>query len=73
MKKFILQFGVFLFFGLFSVSASAQCAMCRAALGGDQNKAQAAAINDGIVFLMVVPYILVAGIAFAIYRMFQKK
>jgi hypothetical protein len=36
-----------------------QCAMCRG-LGGDSNKAQAQAVNDGIVYLMVIPYVLVA-------------
>ncbi len=57
----------------FSNTAQGQCAMCRAALGGESNKAQAEAVNDGIVFLMVVPYLLVAGVAYAIYRMRKNK
>ncbi|MGQ7946345.1 hypothetical protein [Flavobacterium sp. WC2509] len=57
----------------FSVSSFAQCAMCRAALGGDENKVKAEAINDGIVYLMVIPYILVALIGIYIYRMKKKK
>lgn len=60
-------------FGLFSVTANAQCAMCRAALTSEGNATQAAAVNDGIVYLMVIPYILVAGIGYAIYRMKKKK
>jgi triphosphoribosyl-dephospho-CoA synthetase len=56
-----------------SISANAQCAMCRAALGGDSNKAQAQAVNDGIVYLMVIPYILVAAIGYAVYKMRKKK
>ncbi|HEY4617779.1 MAG TPA: hypothetical protein VIH09_06255 [Flavobacterium sp.] len=56
-----------------SVSANAQCAMCRAALGGEGNKAQAQAVNDGIVYLMLIPYVLVAGIGFAVYRLYRKK
>ncbi|WP_367278019.1 hypothetical protein [Flavobacterium sp.] len=63
----------FLFFILFSLSANAQCAMCRAALGGDANKAQAQAVNDGIVYLMVIPYLLVGVIGYYIYRMRMKK
>lgn len=51
----------------------AQCAMCRAALGGDANKEQAQAVNDGIVYLMVIPYLLVAALGYAIYRMRKKK
>lgn len=63
----------FLFSVFFSLSANAQCAMCRAALGGEQNKAQAQAVNDGIVYLMVIPYLLVAGLAYIIYRMRKKR
>jgi hypothetical protein len=63
----------FLFSIFFSLSANAQCAMCRAALGGEQNKVQAQAVNDGIVYLMVIPYLLVAGLAYIIYRMRKKK
>jgi hypothetical protein len=45
---------------LFSLNVGAQCAMCRAALGGKENNVQAQAVNDGIVYLMAIPYILVA-------------
>jgi len=62
-----------LVFYLFSLSANAQCAMCRAALAGDSNKAQAQAVNDGIVYLMVIPYLLVGAIGYYIYRMKKKK
>jgi hypothetical protein len=57
----------------FSLSANAQCAMCRAALAGESNKVKAEAVNDGIVYLMVIPYLLVAGIGYYIYRMRKKK
>lgn len=60
-------------FMLFSLSSNAQCAMCRAALTGDENKNQAAAVNDGIVYLMVIPYVLVGAIGYYIYRMKKKK
>jgi len=62
-----------LIFTFFSLSANAQCAMCRAALTSEGNTTQAAAVNDGIVYLMVIPYILVAGIGYAIYRMKKNK
>jgi hypothetical protein len=66
---------VFLFLAscLFSLSTNAQCAMCRAALEGEGNTAKAQAVNDGIVYLMLIPYILVALIGFAVYRIYRKK
>ena len=57
----------------FSLSAIAQCAMCRASLESEGNKAKVEAVNDGIVLLMAVPYIIVGLIGFAIYRMYFKK
>ena len=56
-----------------SLSSNAQCAMCRAALEGEGNTAKAQAVNDGIVYLMLIPYILVALIGFAVYRIYRKK
>ena len=65
---------VFILFSLFfSLTANAQCAMCRAALSGDSNVKKAQAVNDGIVYLMVIPYLLVGIIGILIYRMYQSK
>jgi hypothetical protein len=47
--------------------------MCRASLESEGNTAKAEAVNDGIVYLMVIPYFLVAIIGFIIYKMFFKK
>jgi uncharacterized membrane protein len=64
-------FGIcFLFFG---ISSYAQCAMCRAALTSEGNKTKAEAVNDGIVYLMVIPYVLVGLIGYAVYRMKKKQ
>jgi hypothetical protein len=62
-----------LFSIFFSLAANAQCAMCRAALAGDSNVKKAEAVNNGIVYLMVIPYLLVAIIGYLIYRMYQSK
>ena len=68
-KKMI--FGIcFLLFGFFS---NAQCAMCRASLESEGNTEKAQAVNDGIVYLMIIPYLLVAVVGYIIYRMFTKK
>jgi hypothetical protein len=64
---------LFLSYFFFSLSVNAQCAMCRAALEGEGNAAKAQAVNDGIVYLMLIPYILVAVIGFAVYRIYSKK
>lgn len=71
-KKTALSFFWCSVFFLFSIASQAQCAMCRAALTSEGNKTKAEAVNDGIVYLMVIPYILVAGIGFAIYKMKKK-
>lgn len=65
---------VFLLFSFFfSLTANAQCAMCRAAIESEGNATKAEAVNDGIVYLMIIPYVLVGIIGFAIYKMRQKK
>jgi hypothetical protein len=44
--------------------------MCRAVLESEEGLNTAEGINDGIVYLMAIPYILLAGIGFIIYRKF---
>ncbi len=57
---------------LFSVlPAEAQCAMCRAVLESEESGAAARGINNGIVYLMIIPYVLVGGIGYVIYKMRQ--
>jgi heme/copper-type cytochrome/quinol oxidase subunit 2 len=63
----------FLFPIFYSLNTFSQCAMCRAALESTGNKAKVEAVNDGIVFLMAIPYILVAGVGFVVYKMYYKK
>lgn len=64
-------FGIAIF--LIGISANAQCAMCRASLESNGDSSQAEAVNDGIVYLMAIPYILMAVIGIFIYRMYFKK
>ncbi len=71
MRYFKFKF-VVLFFLLFSSNTYAQCAMCRASLESEGNKTKSEAVNDGIVYLMAIPYLLVGGIGYAIYRMKKK-
>lgn len=68
MKQKITFLIVSLFFFL---RTNAQCAMCRAVLESGEDQSAAEGINDGIMFLMAVPYILVAVIGFFVYKTFN--
>ena len=68
-----IKYVLILFSLISSLNVNAQCAMCRAALAGESNIKKAEAVNDGIVYLMVIPYLLVAVIGVLIYRMYQSK
>lgn len=68
-KTFFFLLSSFFFF----LKSSAQCAMCRASLESNGDTSQAEAVNDGIVYLMAIPYILVAVIGIFIYRMYYAK
>ncbi|MCK0108511.1 hypothetical protein MWU58_04350 [Flavobacteriaceae bacterium S0825] len=59
---------------LFAISnVEAQCAMCRAVLESEDGQKTAQGINNGIVYLMLIPYILIGGIGFVIYRKLKQK
>ena len=51
-----------------TLSAQAQCAMCRAILESEAGQTTAKGVNDGIVYLMLIPYILMGGLALITYR-----
>lgn len=53
---------------LYPEVVEAQCAMCRAALDSEADTSQAEGINNGIVYLMAIPYILVGGLFYLIYK-----
>jgi len=57
---------------LISVDAQAQCAMCRAVLESEADQSAAKGINDGIMYLMVFPYLLMGGVAYMIWRSRKK-
>lgn len=71
MKKFIVL-TVLLIMLFFPEVAVAQCAMCRAVLESADNVAIAEGVNNGIVYLMAIPYVLVAGLFFFVYRKMKK-
>lgn len=68
-NKLIVLIPLFLLPGI----VQAQCAMCRAVLESGESQAAAEGINQGILYLMIFPYLLMGGIAFFIYRAFKGK
>ena len=69
MKQRIVFFILSLFF---FIDGNTQCAMCRAVLESEEGQSAAEGINDGIVYLMAIPYMLVAGLGYFIYRKYSK-
>ncbi|WP_339695378.1 hypothetical protein [uncultured Marixanthomonas sp.] len=67
-KFFVLIFILF----VVVLPADAQCAMCRAVLENEDGGSAAKGINNGIVYLMIFPYLLIGGIGYAIYKMRKK-
>jgi len=65
-KGFLLI--VFLLLVLVPETVEAQCAMCRAVLESEGSGRTAEGINNGIVYLMAIPYILVASLFYFVYR-----
>lgn len=61
---------------LYCISLSivnAQCAMCRAVLQNGDKQEVAEGINNGILYLMIIPYVLIAIVGYAIYKSYKKK
>ena len=68
-KTILLTLALFL---LGSADVEAQCAMCRAVLESEEGQQTAKGINNGIVYLMAIPYILVGAVGVAVFRMLKK-
>jgi hypothetical protein len=66
MKKWLAV--IMLFF--VANGASAQCAMCKAVAESNMNggDSMASGLNNGIMYLMAFPYILIGSVAYLIYR-----
>lgn len=63
---------IFLLLSLFFfLETNAQCSMCRAVLESEETQTAAEGINDGIVYLMAIPYILVGGLGYFIYKKYK--
>lgn len=61
---------LYVLFFVSSLYTNAQCAMCRAVLESEEGQSTAEGVNNGIMYLMSIPYLLVAGFGFIIYWKF---
>lgn len=70
MQKKILLLLIFL---LSFDTLFAQCAMCKAALEADIKSGNVGAngINNGILYLMIIPYLLIAAVGYFMYKHFK--
>lgn len=73
MMKNLLFAILILSFLLIPEFAQAQCSMCRAVLESEADQSTAKGINDGILYLMIFPYLLIGGVGYFIYRSRKKK
>ena len=72
MKKLFQKYIIVAITMLFTIAGNAQCAMCRAALESNEEGVKPEAVNDGIVYLMIFPYLLIGLVGFAVYRLRKK-
>ncbi|WP_417885188.1 hypothetical protein [Zunongwangia sp.] len=72
-KKWQKSILFFVMVYLIPIVSNAQCAMCRAVLESEGSQDAAKGVNDGIVYLMVFPYLLIGGLGYYIYRSYKAK
>ena len=76
MKRIIIVF-LFILASAVAIStpASAQCAMCtiNAEQGVKNGNTQAKGLNNGVLYLMAMPYLFIGGLAALWYFKFRKK
>ena len=70
MHKYLSVLLIFLI--LLADIAFAQCSMCRAVLNSSEAQETAKGINNGILFLMSIPYLLLVFVGWKVYSIFKK-
>lgn len=70
MYKYLSVLLIFLI--LLADIAFAQCSMCRAVLNSSEAQETAKGINNGILFLMSIPYLLLVFVGWKVYSIFKK-
>ncbi|MHA7130039.1 hypothetical protein [Algoriphagus namhaensis] len=76
MKKLLSLILVVVMSSLVTVAVQAQCAMCRASVENNVSNGDTsigAGLNNGILYLFVMPYLMAMVIAFFWYRSAKRK
>jgi hypothetical protein len=69
-RKIAFTLSILLFSSIVSESL-AQCAMCRSQVESSiegQGKVVGRGLNDGILYLMTIPYLVLGGFGYMVYR-----
>ena len=71
-QKRALFIFLFIFLILGIEETYSQCSMCRAVLQSEEGQATAKGINNGILYLMAIPYILVGIVGWKVLQILKK-
>ena len=69
-KKLMLF--IFIVFILSSSEINGQCSMCRAVIESEEGQKTAKGINNGILYLMAIPYLLVGIVGWKVFQILKK-
>ena len=72
MSNFMNRFLLLIFYFFSYNFTYSQCAMCRAVLESSENEGMAEGINNGIMYLAFLPYLIVFFMIFLVYKKFKK-
>ncbi len=75
-RRFLLELSLFFALSMMlPISASAQCAMCtlNAENSTKEGNMQGKGLNDGILFLLAMPFLIGAGVGILWYKKFRVK
>ena len=73
MRKPELVIVFFLILFLLSIDTGySQCSMCRAVLQSEEGQETAKGINNGILYLMAIPYLLVGLVGWIVFQILKK-
>ncbi len=75
MKKTIIYLFIIVLSFSFNPAAKAQCSMCtiNAEQGTKNGNTQGKGLNAGVIYLLSIPYLLIAGMGIIWYRTYRKK
>ena len=71
-KKYVMFFLLIFIFLINVEEIYSQCSMCRAVLESEEGQTTAKGINNGILYLMAIPYLLVGFIGWKVIQILKK-